>query len=271
MSENMWQEMTLERITDLRSRTVGKSYINWPCNIVSQVLDLAERALRAADPAPAREPEIVARPDHHPLDKLYADPQFQKEYHEELARERAAEPEPAVSEARVCLKCGRTEVGWRYNRCPNCGEMADDPAPAEGAPQSWEAVCRDVLAERVAQDQQWGGSTHDDNHRPDEWCLYIDKQRRLARDADDPRAYESRLIKIAALAVAAIQSSRRLNQPKAPDPTPAPAPVTPQRIREIVTDCVNTLVGLGVSKTLAESPRQFSELLLLADWMEQKQ
>ena len=147
---------------------------------------------RAADPAPAREPEIVARPDHHPLDKLYADPQFQVEYHKALARERAAEPEPA-----------------------------------EGAPQSWEAVCRDVLAERVAQDQQWGGSTHDDNHRPDEWCLYIDKQRRLARDADDPRAYESRLIKIAALAVAAIQSSRRLNQPKAPGAAPAPAPGCP--------------------------------------------
>ena len=121
-----------------------------------------------------------------------ADPQFQKEYHEELARERAV-----------------------------------NPAPAEGAPQSWEAVCRDVLAERVAQDQQWGGSTHDDNHRPDEWCLYIDKQRRLARDADDPRAYESRLIKIAALAVAAIQSSRRLNQPKAPGAVPAPAPGCP--------------------------------------------
>jgi len=236
MSENMWQEMTLERITDLRSRTVGKSYINWPCNIVSQVLDLADRALRAADPAPAREPEIVARPDHHPLDKLYADPQFQKEYHEELARERAV-----------------------------------NPAPAEGAPPFRCSVYQEILAERILQDQQWGGSTHDDNHRPDEWCLYIDKQRRLARDADDPRAYESRLIKIAALAVAAIQSSRRLNQPKAPGAAPAPAPVTPQRIREIVTDCINTLVGLGVSKTLAESPRQFSELLLLADWMEQKQ
>lgn len=40
-----------------------------------------------------------------------------------------------------------------------------------------------------------------------------------------------------------------------PNPAPAPAPVTPQRIREIVTDCIDTLVGLGVSKTLAESPK----------------
>lgn len=36
-----------------------------------------------------------------------------------------------VREARVCMKCGRTEVGWRYNRCPNCGEMADEQAAPE--------------------------------------------------------------------------------------------------------------------------------------------
>lgn len=39
-----------------------------------------------------------------------------------------------LREARVCLKCGRTEVGWRYNRCPNCGEMADSPAPSPEGP-----------------------------------------------------------------------------------------------------------------------------------------
>lgn len=27
---------------------------------------------------------------------------------------------------RTCARCGRTELGWRYNRCPNCGEMADE-------------------------------------------------------------------------------------------------------------------------------------------------
>lgn len=39
-----------------------------------------------------------------------------------------------LRENRVCLKCGRTEVGWRYNRCPNCGEMADSPAPSPEGP-----------------------------------------------------------------------------------------------------------------------------------------
>lgn len=40
-------------------------------------------------------------------------------------------PEPPIREARVCMKCGRTEARWRYNRCPNCGEMADEqPKPS---------------------------------------------------------------------------------------------------------------------------------------------
>lgn len=30
-----------------------------------------------------------------------------------------------IREARVCLHCGRTEVAWRYNRYPNCGDMAE--------------------------------------------------------------------------------------------------------------------------------------------------
>jgi len=45
------------------------------------------------------------------------------QYLEAGSQEEAAEPRAA----RVCLKCDRTEEGWRYNRCPNCGEMADAP------------------------------------------------------------------------------------------------------------------------------------------------
>ena len=37
----------------------------------------------------------------------------------------SADETTAIAEARVCLRCGRTESGWRYNRCPNCGEMAE--------------------------------------------------------------------------------------------------------------------------------------------------
>lgn len=66
-----------------------------------------------------------------------------------------------------------------------------------------------ISRERQAQDEEWGGKTHDDSHEPWEWCTYIDKQRKLARDANEPEEYRSRMVKIAALAVAAIESSMR--------------------------------------------------------------
>lgn len=72
-----------------------------------------------------------------------------------------------------------------------------------------EIIVAEIITERAAQDQQWGGSKHDDHHGPGDWCSYIDKQRRLARDEDEQIPFEMRMIKIAALAVAAIESSRR--------------------------------------------------------------
>jgi hypothetical protein len=88
-----------------------------------------ERALRA-DPARASEPEIVPRPNPHPLDTLYADPQFQREYREELARERAAViPAPAES----CPRCGA--LNKQYGKCSDPWHHPwNYPAPAEGAP-----------------------------------------------------------------------------------------------------------------------------------------
>lgn len=67
----------------------------------------------------------------------------------------------------------------------------------------------EISRERTAQDEQWGGAIHDDSHEPWEWCNCIAKQNRLARDADEVEEYESRLVKVAALAIAAIESSRR--------------------------------------------------------------
>lgn len=72
-------------------------------------------------------------------------------------------------------------------------------------------IFREILAERREQDVRWGGPSHDDTHLPFEWCQYIDKFRRYARDSDSASEYEHRLIQIAALAVAAVESSRRLN------------------------------------------------------------
>ena len=75
----------------------------------------------------------------------------------------------------------------------------------------------EIEAERARQDAQWGGPGHDDGHTEEDWCAFIDKQLTWAdRAADDAftdptlwKEYEERLIKIAALAVAAVKAKRR--------------------------------------------------------------
>ncbi|WP_062362310.1 hypothetical protein [Variovorax paradoxus] len=66
---------------------------------------------------------------------------------------------------------------------------------------------RDVSAERNRQDEQWGGTQHDDQHNAVEWVNCISKQlHRLCNKAER----RDRLVKIAALAIAAIESGDRL-------------------------------------------------------------
>ena len=38
-----------------------------------------------------------------------------------------SERDAELTVERVCEACGATEKGWQYNRCPNCGEMAEQP------------------------------------------------------------------------------------------------------------------------------------------------
>jgi len=83
-------------------------------------------------------------------------------------------------------------------------------------------------AERIKQDAQWGGAEHDDGHSAEDWAAYIlqqiDKlQARLEElsiygDSQEQRetlrrariwAVEDRMVKIAALAIAAAESQRR--------------------------------------------------------------
>lgn len=73
--------------------------------------------------------------------------------------------------------------------------------------------------ERERQIQQWGGCEHDDTHKPEEWLSFIAKQvKKAEREAkasdgqiDRATRFEvrDRLVKIAALAVAAIESMDR--------------------------------------------------------------
>jgi hypothetical protein len=84
-----------------------------------------------------------------------------------------------------------------------------------GAPKVLADVLEDVLEERISQDAQWGGPAHDDEHSVFEWYGFIEHQMELlaveqqGHDVDDIPTARARLVKIAALAVAAIESLDR--------------------------------------------------------------
>ena len=66
---------------------------------------------------------------------------------------------------------------------------------------------RDISAERNRQDEQWGGPANDDAHSVIDWQNCIHKQiRQLANEAER----RERLVKIAALAIAAVESHDRI-------------------------------------------------------------
>lgn len=72
------------------------------------------------------------------------------------------------------------------------------------------SVLFDIATERGRQDEQWGGPTHDDTHQATAWCDFIENQIRHVRNHEQQR---QRFVKIAALAVAAVQSHDRLVKP----------------------------------------------------------
>jgi hypothetical protein len=70
-------------------------------------------------------------------------------------------------------------------------------------------IYQQISDERRRQDQQWGGACHDDKHNTLEWVLYIDYQTEKLELASYDLEGDERLVKIAALAVAALESRRR--------------------------------------------------------------
>lgn len=79
-------------------------------------------------------------------------------------------------------------------------------------------ICRAISTERLAQDKQWGGAEHDDQHRSADWATYVSKQTKPIREMSSfspasAEEFEERMVKVAALAIAAIQSNcRRLHK-----------------------------------------------------------
>jgi hypothetical protein len=82
-------------------------------------------------------------------------------------------------------------------------------------------VYDDIHDERMRQNKQWGGPNHDDGHVPEDWLQFIEHQLDRACDIVDinyyPKheedavagAFRKRMVKIAALAVACVESHDR--------------------------------------------------------------
>ena len=78
-------------------------------------------------------------------------------------------------------------------------------------------VLEEICQERARQDVKWGGTAHDDRHDSQDWAQFITYQNQAipyeANLSVDREEYDDvvrrRFIKIAALAVAAIQSIDR--------------------------------------------------------------
>lgn len=78
---------------------------------------------------------------------------------------------------------------------------------------------REILEERTRQNQQWGGADHDDTHTPGDWCEYITKQLEplealvcAPASVTEANMVRRQLIKVAALALAALESGARIEK-----------------------------------------------------------
>lgn len=93
--------------------------------------------------------------------------------------------------------------------------------PSAGVPNSLDHIAdankmvaiSDLIAERQRQNEKWGGPHHDDQHQPGFWTQLIQDYAGWARvmaGMDSPKKYRNRMVQVAALAVAAIETLDRV-------------------------------------------------------------
>jgi hypothetical protein len=70
-------------------------------------------------------------------------------------------------------------------------------------------VIEEIKQERIRQDEQWGGAEHDDQHSSSLFMSLIEKQAYKAYTPNGDGKFRKRFIKIAALAIAAVESIDR--------------------------------------------------------------
>ncbi len=81
------------------------------------------------------------------------------------------------------------------------------------------SIYDEIRMERRNQDAKWGGAKHDDTHTDEEWLNFIEHH--LWRAYNEDFAWRKQMLRVAALVVAAIESSDRVNE-AAPAGEPQP-------------------------------------------------
>jgi hypothetical protein len=71
------------------------------------------------------------------------------------------------------------------------------------------SLFEEIRAEREAQDAEWGGTAHDDTHTQFDWWDFIKQHNDRSIRGQKRDDYRKQLIRIAALAVAAVQAFDR--------------------------------------------------------------
>ena len=92
-------------------------------------------------------------------------------------------------------------------QCPSCEDWKQNYLSANRrAAELEQQVYVEIRQERVRQDAKWGGPKHDDTHVDFEWNGYIEEHNRKAKYGD----WRKRMIEVAALAIAAVESYDRV-------------------------------------------------------------
>lgn len=102
--------------------------------------------------------------------------------------------------------------GTALRRCGACAVENHDSVRRTSEVGGISAVYAEVWAERARQDRLWGRA-HDDSHTPNEWIAYITRYSGEAAysfiwrtpGVFERQAFRAAMVKIAALAIAAIE------------------------------------------------------------------
>lgn len=96
----------------------------------------------------------------------------------------------------------------------HCRALAFGAKGGEVMEETRMVIVDEIDAERDRQDAQWGGPEHDDEHTVGHWFNFIDYQSDRWEESTSIAESRERLVKIAALAIAGIESIDRNRSPR---------------------------------------------------------